>query len=282
VAASGSRVHDFSGYLLDSYGVFWGGGAVGALPGATGAMERLVDGGKIVGILSNSTQLASSEIEKLRKHQISLGAHFHFLITSGEIARSLFLKKELSFPTPRCTFYPFGENFEHLFQGTSYSASQLDSADFIYIGVPRIDKKDQTDPMVFQDAVKQLVSSKLPMVCANPDLFAHEGNPPQPMVRQGSIAKLYEEAGGTVYYIGKPASMGFEWAMSEFVQREISDRKRVLMVGDTPETDIRGARRFGIASALVTETGMMAERREKELPAGDSPDFMIRSLADAF
>ena len=46
----------FKGILLDAYGVFWGGNECGLLPGALNAMEKLVGEGKIVGILSNTTQ----------------------------------------------------------------------------------------------------------------------------------------------------------------------------------------------------------------------------------
>lgn len=55
----------YQGILLDAYGVFWGGNAFGLLPGAKEVMQQLVAKGKIVGILSNSTQLAAKEIDKL-------------------------------------------------------------------------------------------------------------------------------------------------------------------------------------------------------------------------
>jgi hypothetical protein len=50
----------FQGILLDAYGVFWGGNACGVLSGAKEIMEKWVSKGKVIGILSNSTQLASS------------------------------------------------------------------------------------------------------------------------------------------------------------------------------------------------------------------------------
>jgi ribonucleotide monophosphatase NagD (HAD superfamily) len=121
------------------------------------------------------------------------------------------------------------------------------------------------------------------MVCANPDLFATEGNPPRPVVRQGGIAKLYEELGGRVIYIGKPYSAAYQMAMSYFQGQKPGN---VLMVGDTPETDIRGARSIGMGTALTTKTGVMSERIAKHglaqaiqaLPEGDTPDFYIEQL----
>src|SRR5579864_7466208 len=58
----------FKGILLDAYGVFWGGNDWGVLPGAEKIMEKLVSSGKIIGILSNSTQLATKEVNKLHLH----------------------------------------------------------------------------------------------------------------------------------------------------------------------------------------------------------------------
>ncbi len=95
---------NFKGYLLDAYGVFW---KSGLLPGSEQTMERLVKSGKIVGILSNSTQLAAKEIDKYGLHGLMPGRHFHFLITSGEVARDTFLNEMLPFPTPRQAFWVF-------------------------------------------------------------------------------------------------------------------------------------------------------------------------------
>src|SRR5262249_27317244 len=98
---------DFRGILLDAYGVFCGGNAIGLLPGSKEAMETLVSNGKIVGILSNSTQLAIKEKTKFHSNGLIEGKHFHFLITSGEIARSLFLNGELPFETIFNKFFVF-------------------------------------------------------------------------------------------------------------------------------------------------------------------------------
>lgn len=283
----------FDGILLDAYGVFWGGNEKGLLPGCKETMERMVASGKIVGILSNATQLAKHEIEKLQKHGLIQGKHFHFLITSGTVARQLFLEENLAFPTPNKKFILFGaphpkfSSHQALFQETSFQETgDLSKADFIYISVPHIDGKDQIDQELFRKDVGSLKDLFLPMLCVNPDRFAHEGNPPCMVVRQGSIAAMYEEIGGKVHYIGKPSSKMYDAAMSAFSDFGLSDKKRVLMVGDTPETDIRGAKNVGMPSALILKTGIMAERIAcigfkkafEELPSSDYPDFFIEYM----
>lgn len=284
----------FKGILLDAYGVFWGGNELGLLPKAKESMRQLVADGKIVGILSNTTQLATKEIQKFRSHGILQEEHFHFFVSSGEVARDQFLNHHLPFPTPQKKFWVFGEihprfsSHAPIFQGTSYmETADIDHADFIYVAIPHIQGVDQTDPQAFYAQLLQIKEKNLPLVCSNPDRFAHEGLPPKAVVRQGSIAALYENMGGCVHYIGKPYSQAFSFAMSNFEKKNIFNRNEILMVGDTPETDIRGARQFGMASALITQTGMMAERIFHEglesalqsLAITDQPDYLIKQFA---
>jgi len=283
----------FKGILLDAYGVFWGGNSCGLLPNSKEVMKNLVTEKKTVGILSNSTQLASKEIHKLHKHGLIQGKHFHFLITSGEIAKQIFTDEQLPFKTPKKKFWLFGgihPNFSSpltLFEDSPYAETKnVTNADFIYISIPHINGEDQVDPNLFRDEIKKLKKTNLPMVCANPDRFAHEGNPPRAVVRQGSIAAMYEEIGGQVFYTGKPLRIAYTAAMNLFNQENISNPKDILMVGDTPETDIRGANQFSIASALITQTGIMADRIShqgledaiQQLPSNDKPNFFIERL----
>lgn len=284
----------FTGILLDAYGVFWGGNDVGLLPGSKEAMENLVSKGKIVGILSNSTQLASKEINKLDRNGLIQGQHYHFLVTSGEVARQYFQNEKLPFTTLSNKFCLFGgvhpkfSSHEAIFQGSQYAETQnIDEADFIYISIPHINGEDQVDPQLFRNDIEKIRIKNLPMICPNPDQFAHEGKPPKAVVRQGSIAKLYEDIGGQVFYVGKPDKKAYKAAMIHFNKYNITDPKDILMVGDTPETDIRGAHRFGMCSALITETGIMAERIShhglektlKALPSEDTPNYFIGRLA---
>ena len=275
----------YEGILLDAYGVFWGGNAVGLFPGVLETLSSLVSKGKIVGVLSNATQLPLAEMEKIAKTGLQHQTHFHFYVTSGDIARSIFMKGDLPFSTPKKKYFlfsgvhpryssPYTLFKESLFQETD----QLEEADFIYLSTPHLHGEDQTDPELFRKLVEAVAPSKLPMVCANPDRFAHEGKPARTVVRQGSIAAFYEELGGTVFYIGKPSRLSFEVAMKQFNHLGITDPAKVLMVGDTPETDILGANRFGMASALIIETGIMKDRK-LELQPQLTPTHLIKKLA---
>ncbi len=284
----------YTGILLDAYGVFWGGNAFGALPGAKETMKQLIQKGKIVGVLSNSTVLPRKEIDKLQAHEIKEGEHFHFYITSGGVIKKMF-DNHLLFSVPKKKYWLFGgihplfPNHSSIFEGSQYQlVENVEEADFIYLSVPHLGGIDQTDPYLFRESLIHILHHQLPMVCANPDCFAHEGSPPKLVVRQGSIAHLYSEMGGQVIYVGKPYDKVFVEAMNEFKKFDISKTDQIVMVGDTPETDIRGANAFGISSALVTETGIMHERIKnanlmdliQKLDFKDRPNYYLRRFND--
>lgn len=282
----------FCGILLDAYGVFWGGG-IGVIPGSAETMQALIKEGKIVGILSNSSQTGAKEKAKFAKHGLIQGTHYHFILTSGDIAHTLFISEHLPFPVTNKKYWILGEPHpqfsspNQLFEGTAFTqTTDLAQADFIIPAIPHRNGQDQTDPEVFREEVIQAAQTQLPLVCVNPDTFAHEGMPPRPVVRQGSIAALYEEAGGTVILIGKPSSLAFDAALNSFRQYEIHFPEEIIMVGDTPETDIRGARGAQMASVLLTKTGIFAHRYGhlevhealKLLPPSDQPDFTLEQF----
>ncbi|KAF3362899.1 Uncharacterized protein PHSC3_000433 [Chlamydiales bacterium STE3] len=284
---------NFQAILLDAYGVFWGGNSKGIFSGCREVMEKLVSEGKIIGIVLNSTQLVQNEIGKLKKHGLNKNQHYHFIITSGEVAKQIFLNQKLPFPIPNKKFYLSSANHpkfapsETIFENTVFKKTKTTAeADFIYLSIPHLDGKDQTDLNLFRDEVALLVQTQLPIVCANPDHFAHEGAPPKAVIRQGALAKLYEELGGKVFYIGKPGKLMFKMAMHCLQPYSIDHLQQILMVGDTPETDIRGANQFGISSALVLATGMMRDRIAHygtkaldHLSIEDTPHYFINQLA---
>lgn len=283
----------FPAILLDAYGVFWSGG-MGPYPGAKETMERLVLTGKKVGILSNTTQLSAKEIAKLQSHGLILGKHFHFYLTSGEIAKEIFSQGKIPFPTLRKKFWLLGKehprfaSHKPLFEGSCYEeTSNLEEADFIYLSIPHVNGEDQVTIDHFQEEVLRVQKRGIPLICPNPDKWAHEGNPPRAVVRQGSLAALFQEAGGDVFYTGKPEPMAYLAAMEHFASLGISKPENVLMVGDTPETDIRGAKRAHMASCLVLQTGIMADRIQKmgvsatisACPDEDTADLFIEKFA---
>lgn len=89
----------------------------------------------------------------------------------------------------------------------------------------------------------------------------------------GSWVGLLERASGIpATYIGKPNPFAFELTL----QTMQLSKRQVLMVGDRVETDIRGARDFGLHSVLV-RTG---EFDPRHLDGSAKPDVIIDSIQD--
>jgi HAD superfamily hydrolase (TIGR01459 family) len=117
----------------------------------------------------------------------------------------------------------------------------------------------------------------VPAICVNPDIT---------MIRDGSlipapgaIARIYEELGGEVDYVGKPHRAIFQSAHALFSRVPSS---RVVMIGDSPEHDVAGAAAMGFATLLV-RTGIHHDLSEQQLMRlcashGGAPDFLIDGL----
>ena len=86
----------------------------------------------------------------------------------------------------------------------------------------------------------------LPMVCANPDLVViHDG---KPALCAGALAEEYERLGGRVRWHGKPYPSVYDSCLGLL---GISDKRRILAIGDSLRTDIAGAAGAGIDSLLI-------------------------------
>ena len=89
----------------------------------------------------------------------------------------------------------------------------------------------------------------------------------------GSWAGMLERASGTpAVYIGKPNPYVFELALETMGL----EGNQVLVVGDRIETDVLGARRSGLRSALV-KTGEFSPR---DLDGELLPDYLCDSIND--
>ena len=80
------------------------------------------------------------------------------------------------------------------------------------------------------------------MVCTNPDLIVDRGDETEYCA--GSIAKVFEEIGGTVKYFGKPYPLVYEKSTN-------NKDKSVLCIGDNLNTDIKGANLQGFKSLFI-------------------------------
>jgi len=119
-----------------------------------------------------------------------------------------------------------------------------------------------------QDLGVRLVHRGAAFVATNAD--AAFPTPEGPAPATGAIvAALRYASGREAEVIGKPSAAMFDAALDG------AARAAAVMVGDTPATDIAGARRAGIAAVLVAADGAAPE-----LEPDMRPERVVRGLAE--
>jgi HAD superfamily hydrolase (TIGR01459 family) len=265
----------FKAVFIDQYGVLHDGR--GPYPGAKEALAALKSRGVKIVVLSNSGRTGEANAQRMTL----LGFEpeiYDFLVTSGDVARTLL--KSGRIPAPRaqgaqCFVISSGGGEEFAAALGLASTARSDDADLVIIAGSQADKLPLDH---YRDLLAPAARRGAPCVCVNPDtlMLTAVGNAPG----GGRIAKIYQELGGEVIWIGKPFHEIYEAAGE---RSGVQNPRDILCVGDSVEHDIVGAHAFGALGALV-RTGVLANLSEKELAAeigkhGAVPDYVIENLA---
>jgi HAD superfamily hydrolase (TIGR01459 family) len=120
-----------------------------------------------------------------------------------------------------------------------------------------------------------MLTRKLFMVCGNPDVVVERGD--RLVYCAGAIADLYAAMGGEVLYAGKPYRPIYDMALAKAAAAagKKPALERVLAIGDSIRTDLKGAALLG-ADFLFITAGIHAE----ELGGRERPD--TGALKNAF
>jgi len=154
-----------------------------------------------------------------------------------------------------------------IFDDLDVVAAPVEDADFVVCS-GLYDDTTET-PQHYDGLIATMRRRNLLMLCANPDIVVERGD--QLVYCAGAIADRYAEAGGRVVYAGKPHGLIYEQALTTAarLRGKALDRSRVLAIGDSIRTDLKGAVAFGIDCLFVT-AGIHAE----ELGPRHSPDAL--------
>lgn len=234
----------YDGYILDLWGVLYDGGQV--FPWALEAMRRLRGGGSKLVILSNGPRRAAAVAQRIAAAGIPDDA-WDGVMSSGEEAWQC-LKGERPDPwyakLGRRCLYLGPDSDRAMLDGLDLEeTTSVADADFI-LDIGPLDQAD--DVTRYEAMLKHAVERRLPMVCANPDLLVHRLGREE--ICAGAIARRYEELGGEVRWHGKPHRSVYDSATGLLGGIE---RTRILAVGDSLRTDIKGADGAGIDSLFV-------------------------------
>lgn len=286
---------EYDSFLLDMYGVLYNGHDL--YDGILSLLRKLKECNKKIVILSNTTLISEIAEARYKKYGLLRGVHFDEFITSGEV-----FNKNINKNTENALTYHqmFSKNNE-IFQGSSLKESTtIKSADIIYIGSVTIDNKlinlnNITDfdniPIsidnlfdcdwnninglhVVKSTLEACLKYKKILFCVNPDIFSIEtvDGVASPVLCPGGVAEYYEKMGGEVRYFGKPYESVFKYAS------QYTDGK-VVMVGDTPWTDILGGNISEIET-ILTLTGVSESFISKMPPSFSMKDCMHKLFTE--
>jgi HAD superfamily hydrolase (TIGR01459 family) len=251
--------------LCDVWGVVHNG--VAATVESCAALVRFRSQGGTVVLITNAPRpgdFVQTFIDKLRVPREAYDA----IVSSGDVTRALVAER-----AGERVFHVGPERDLPIFEGLHVELAPIERADFVVCSGLYDDTRET--PQDYLKLIDEMRARKLAMICANPDVVVERGD--HLVYCAGAIADLYAHAGGEVIYAGKPYRPIYEQALAraQALRGRAVDHARVLAIGDSVRTDLKGAAAFNIDSLFVT-AGIHAE----EVGGREQPD--TAALGDIF
>jgi HAD superfamily hydrolase (TIGR01459 family) len=243
--------------LCDVWGVVHNG--VAATVESCAALIKFRNQGGTVVLITNAPRpgdFVQSFIDNLKVPRDA----YDDIVSSGDVTRSLVAER-----AGERVFHVGPERDLPIFEGLDVELAPIERADFVVCSGLYDDTRET--PQNYIELIDEMHGRKLVMICANPDVVVERGD--LLVYCAGAIADLYAHSGGNVIYAGKPYLPIYEQAIAraQALRGRAIDRGRVIAIGDSVRTDLKGAAAFNIDSLFVT-AGIHAQ----ELGGRDEPD----------
>jgi HAD superfamily hydrolase (TIGR01459 family) len=255
--------------LCDIWGVVHNGMA--AFPAACDALTRFRSGGGTVILITNAPRASDAVVRILDRMNVSKQV-YDAITSSGDVTRGVVAAR------PGQRVFHLGPERDHsIFTGLDVNFTPIESADYVVCSGLFDDTIETPDN--YRDMLAAMHARSLFMVCANPDVVVERGD--TLVYCAGALADAYAALGGEVLYCGKPHAPIYDMALKTAAALRggtAPARNRVLAIGDSVRTDLKGAAAFGLDVMFVT-SGLHAEHYgSREAP---DLDALNRVFADA-
>jgi HAD superfamily hydrolase (TIGR01459 family) len=270
---------DYDVLLSDVWGVVHNG--ITAFAPACDTLMRARARGATVIFITNAPRQSEVVARQLDKLHVPREA-YDGIVSSGDVTRGA-----LEQHAGQSMFHIGPERDRSIYAGLNLHFASLEQADFVICS--GLDDDDTETPDDYRDRLELMLKRKLFMVCGNPDVVVERGD--RLVYCAGSIADLYATLGGEVLYAGKPYRPIYDLALAkaEAAAGRKVPLKRVLAIGDSVRTDLKGARTAGIDFLFVTSGIHAEELGGRERPdskalsgvfaaAGEMPKAVMRQL----
>jgi HAD superfamily hydrolase (TIGR01459 family) len=235
--------------LCDVWGVVHNG--VAAFAPACDALTRFRAGGGTVILITNAPRPGAAVQRILDRLGVPRQA-YDAITSSGDVTRGI-VEGRLA----QRVFHLGPPRDLPIFAGLDVNFAPLADADYVVCSGLFDDARET--PENYRELLAAMRARALFMVCANPDIVVERGD--ELVYCAGALADAYAELGGAVLYCGKPHAPIYEAALGKaaaFRGGEAPPLRRVLAIGDSVRTDLKGAAAFGV-DCLFVISGIHAE-----------------------
>jgi HAD superfamily hydrolase (TIGR01459 family) len=250
---------DYDVVLCDVWGVVHNG--LAAFPAACDALMRFRAEGGTAMLITNAPRAGEAVARILDRLKVPRQA-YDAITSSGDVTRGI-VKARLA----ESVFHLGPERDLSIFAGLDVKFAPPENADYVVCS-GLFDDTIET-PEDYRELLNALRARSRFMVCANPDIVVERGD--TLVYCAGALADAYAALGGNVLYCGKPHPPIYELALATAAglrNGKTLSNQRVLAIGDSVRTDLKGAAAFGLDCMFVT-SGIHAE----EYGSREAPDL---------
>jgi HAD superfamily hydrolase (TIGR01459 family) len=240
---------DYDVLLCDVWGVIHNGMA--AFPPACDALTRFRARGGTAILITNAPRPGDAVARILDRLAVPRQA-YDAIVSSGDVTRGIVESRR-----DQRVFHLGPQRDVPIFAGLDVDFVALGTADYVVCSGLFDDTVETPD--TYRDMLAKMRARSLFMVCANPDIVVERGE--TLVYCAGALADAYAALGGEVLYCGKPHAPIYQAALAAAAAARggvAVPRQRVLAVGDSVRTDLKGAAAFGLDSFFVM-SGIHAE-----------------------
>lgn len=271
-------IEQYRAIFLDAYGVLKN--SQGIIPGMQETIDYLRASGKPFYILTNDASRSPRQMVLRYQEQGLEGIEMEQIISSGMMAHA-FLQETV-------------KNGRVAYLGTKSSADYLKLDHGKMVSIMKVHPSEISDisaVALFDDegfdwqiainkTLNILRQLTVPVVVANSDL-TYPVTKNEIALATGGIANIIEQISGKRFiHFGKPDGPMFYYAYQLLQDRGLNiPKNKILMVGDTLDTDILGGNKFGLHT-MLTLSGNTSKKNvaQKIQSTGIIPDYVVDSI----
>jgi len=249
---------DYDVLLCDVWGVVHNG--LAAFSQACDALKRFRVGGGTVILITNAPRPGAAVQRMLDRLKVPRDC-YDSIMSSGDVTRGI-VESRLG----ERLFHLGPQRDKSIFTGLDVTFAPAETAGYA-VCTGLFDDTRET-PEDYQELLAAMRGRSLFMVCANPDIVVERGD--ELVYCAGALADAYVALGGEALYCGKPYAPIYTAALGKagILRGGDPPLKRVLAIGDSVRTDVKGAASFGV-DCLFVVSGIHAE----DFGGRDAPDL---------